>query len=169
MLILLVDRRQKAKFDEKKYRLPSHIDMALDLKLNAGSALSFSDYGTLCRGLYRSIAEITDSPTPENITFVIKKMLAKYPGISITTKESDTNSTLVISLILYLYQLVFVKLNTTLMQRLLKEKLSRIFSRQRANSGNQLTSGGRPSKPKSVGVPVPGKGIPHKATPGKKF
>ena len=67
MVILLVDRRQKAKFDEEQYRLPSHIDMVLDLKLNAGSALSFNDYGTLCRGSYNSITEITDSPTPENM------------------------------------------------------------------------------------------------------
>ena len=64
--------------------------MALDIKLKDRTPISFSDYGTLCRCLYRSILGITNAPTPDDLTFVKKKMLAKYPSISFNPIEKTT-------------------------------------------------------------------------------
>ena len=65
----------------------------LQKKLEEAQPLNFKDYSSLVRSVAASIRKFTICPDTESLTYVVHKLMKKYPSVIIT--EANPQSTVV--------------------------------------------------------------------------
>lgn len=69
--------------------MPTFFGEPSQQRLNNGDPLDFSNYGTLCRELGKSIQFYTSAPDVESLQYVVAELIDRYPSIvSGNTEES---------------------------------------------------------------------------------
>ena len=78
--------------DTRKYRLPTRFGMKIDEKMERKIPLESNEISAVCREVARSIEHQckTVHPHAQSITFIVNKLLVKYPSLVIDNGLQET-------------------------------------------------------------------------------